>query len=203
MDTDNLGKSAMISFIWCVCVCVCTIIKSSSSATGEAGLISPSEWSDEAFLFLFFAPTRVIVLQVQEVGRKNKPKNKCLANGQQRLNECDISNHTEAEGRLGLTSAWSCTCSCCHLSLHIQPPQRFHLVPSLCCFYLPLLQFWGSGPQTQDFSSCFRHYHWTFSWRRTPRLKCPLILGSSVCLEARPGLGLWAGSFHHALWLVL
>lgn len=40
-----------------------TIIKSSSSAAGEAGLSSPSEWSEDAFLFLFFAPTRVIVLQ--------------------------------------------------------------------------------------------------------------------------------------------
>ena len=35
---------------------------SSSSAAGEAGLSSPSEWSEDAFLFLFFAPTRVIVL---------------------------------------------------------------------------------------------------------------------------------------------
>ena len=47
-------------------VCVCTMINSSSRGTGEAGLISPSEWSDEAFLFLFFAPTSVIVLEVEK-----------------------------------------------------------------------------------------------------------------------------------------
>lgn len=55
-------------------MCVCTIINSSSSAAGEAGLASPSEWSEEAFLFLFFAPTRVIVLQVREMEKKNKAK---------------------------------------------------------------------------------------------------------------------------------
>lgn len=43
-----------------------TIIMSSSSAVGEAGLNSPSEWSEEPFLFLFFAPTRVIVLQTDK-----------------------------------------------------------------------------------------------------------------------------------------
>lgn len=42
------------------------MINSSSRGTGEAGLISPSEWSDEAFLFLFFAPTSVIVLEVEK-----------------------------------------------------------------------------------------------------------------------------------------
>lgn len=42
--------------------CACTVIMSSSSAAGDAGLNSPSEWSEDAFLFLFFAPTRVIVL---------------------------------------------------------------------------------------------------------------------------------------------
>lgn len=42
---------------------VCTVIKSSSSAAGEAGLNSPSEWSEDTLRFLFFAPTRVIVLQ--------------------------------------------------------------------------------------------------------------------------------------------
>lgn len=36
---------------------------SSSIGTGEGGLSSPSDTSEEAFLFLFFAPTRVIVLQ--------------------------------------------------------------------------------------------------------------------------------------------
>lgn len=47
------------------------MINSSSSGTGEAGLTSPSEWSDEAFLFLFFAPTSVIVLEVE---KKNKAR---------------------------------------------------------------------------------------------------------------------------------
>lgn len=72
------GKvSKCTDLIYATWVCVCTMIKSSSSGTGEAGLISPSEWSDEAFLFLFFAPTSVIVLEVE---KKNKSQNKCLAN---------------------------------------------------------------------------------------------------------------------------
>lgn len=49
---------------------MCTIIMSSSSAAGEAGLNSPSEWSEDMFLFRFFAPTRVIVLQEEERQRQ-------------------------------------------------------------------------------------------------------------------------------------
>jgi hypothetical protein len=37
-------------------------MSSSRALEGEAGLNSPSEWSEEAFLFLFLPPTRVIVL---------------------------------------------------------------------------------------------------------------------------------------------
>lgn len=52
------------------------MIMSSSSAAGEAGLSSPSEWSEDAFLFLFFAPTKVIVLEEEwgegEMHIKNK-----------------------------------------------------------------------------------------------------------------------------------
>lgn len=51
------------------CMFFNTMIMSSSRATGEGGLSSPSETSEDAFLFLFFAPTRVIVLL-----RKRKEK---------------------------------------------------------------------------------------------------------------------------------
>ena len=44
------------------CVRVRTVAMSSSMGVGEAGLSSPSEWSEDAFLFRFFVPTRVMVL---------------------------------------------------------------------------------------------------------------------------------------------
>lgn len=51
---------------------------SSSRATGDGGLSSPSEWSEDPVLFLFLAPTRVMVLS------RNKEKTNLLIYKQQK-----------------------------------------------------------------------------------------------------------------------
>lgn len=71
------------------------MIKSSSSGTGEAGLTSPSEWSEEAFLFLFFAPTSVMVLGVEKT---NKALISVWPIDRKELSNARFSKRTEAEG---------------------------------------------------------------------------------------------------------